>query len=114
MMVLVAVAIGTAFVYSVAATFFIEGDVFYEAAAFLAAFVLLGHWFEMRARGGANDAVRALLDLAPPKAVVVRDGARDPDGRGTGRGSARGPPRRIPVDSEVVEGELRRRVDGHR
>jgi Cu2+-exporting ATPase len=68
MMVLVAVAIGTAFVYSVAATFWIEGEVFYEAAAFLASFVLLGHWFEMRARGGANDAIRALLDLAPPKA----------------------------------------------
>ena len=32
----------------------------------LATFVLLGHWFEMRARGGANDAIRALLDLAPP------------------------------------------------
>ena len=74
MMVLVAVAIGTAWVYSVAATFFITGDVFYESAGMLATFVLLGHWFEMRARGGANDAVRALLDLAPPKAVVLRDG----------------------------------------
>jgi Cu2+-exporting ATPase len=74
MMVLVAVAIGTAWLYSVAATFFIQGDVFYEAAAMLATFVLLGHWFEMRARGGANDAIRALLDLAPPKAVVLRDG----------------------------------------
>ena len=74
MMVLVAVAIGTGWLYSVAATFFIEGDVFYEAAGMLATFVLLGHWFEMRARGGANDAIRALLDLAPPKAVVLRDG----------------------------------------
>jgi len=74
MMVLVAVAIGTAWVYSVAATFFIEGDVFYESAGMLATFVLLGHWFEMRARGGANDAVRALLDLAPPMATVLRDG----------------------------------------
>ena len=73
MMVLVAVAIGTGFVYSVAATFWIAGDVFYEASAFLASFVLLGHWFEMRARGGANDAIRALLDLAPPKAVVIRN-----------------------------------------
>jgi Cu2+-exporting ATPase len=73
MMVLVAVAIGTGWLYSVAATFVIEGDVFYEAAAMLATFVLLGHWFEMRARGGANDAVRALLDLAPPKALVLRD-----------------------------------------
>ena len=74
MMVLVAVAIGVGWLYSVAATFFIEGEVFYEAAGMLATFVLLGHWFEMRARGGANDAIRALLDLAPPKAVVLRDG----------------------------------------
>src|SRR5215208_4938731 len=45
MMVLVAVAIGAGWTYSVAATFFIEGDVFYEAAAMLATFVLLGHPF---------------------------------------------------------------------
>ena len=84
MMVLVAVAIGTGWVYSVAATFFIEGEVFYEAAGMLATFVLLGHWFEMRARGGANDAIRALLDLAPPKAVVAarRRAGRGADGRG--------------------------------
>jgi Cu2+-exporting ATPase len=50
----------------VAATFFIDGDVFYESAGMLASFVLLGHWFEMRARGGANDAVRALLDRPAP------------------------------------------------
>src|SRR5919202_4891562 len=73
MMVLVAVAIGTGWLYSVAATVLIEGDVFYEAAAMLATFVLLGHWFEMRARGGANDAIRVLLVLAPPKAVVISD-----------------------------------------
>ena len=74
MMVLVAVAIGTAWLYSIAATFFITGDVFYEASAMLATFVLLGHWFEMRSRRGANDAIHELLDLAPPKAVVLRDG----------------------------------------
>ena len=89
MMVLVAVAIGTAWLYSIAATFFISGDVFYEAAATLATFVLLGHWFEMRARGGANDAIRTLLDLAPPKAVVLRDGG----------------PVEVPT-SEVVVGDL--------
>ena len=32
---------------------------YYEAAVMLTTFVLLGHWFEMRARGGANDAIRA-------------------------------------------------------
>jgi Cu2+-exporting ATPase len=108
MMVLVAVAIGTAWVYSVAATFWIEGDVFYEAAAFLASFVLLGHWFEMRARGGANDAMRALLDLAPPMAVVVRDD----DEREVPTAEVEvgdllliRPGAKVPVDAEVVEGE---------
>ncbi len=74
MMVLVAVAIGTGWLYSVGVTLTGGGDVFYEAATMLATFVLLGHWFEMRARGGANDAIRTLLELAPPKAVVMRDG----------------------------------------
>ncbi|MFP5317806.1 MAG: heavy metal translocating P-type ATPase [Acidimicrobiia bacterium] len=74
MMVLVAVAIGAGWLYSLWVTLTGGGEVFYEAATVLAAFVLLGHWFEMRARGGANDAIRTLLDLAPPKAVVLRDG----------------------------------------
>ena len=72
MMVLVAVAVGAGWGYSVVVTFTGGGEVFYEAATVLTAFVLLGHWFEMRARGGANDAIRTLLELAPPKAVVIR------------------------------------------
>ncbi|HSL27474.1 MAG TPA: copper-translocating P-type ATPase, partial [Acidimicrobiia bacterium] len=74
MMVLVAVAIGAGWIYSLVITLTGGGEVFYEAATVLAAFVLLGHWFEMRARGGANEAIRTLLDLAPPMALVVRDG----------------------------------------
>jgi Cu2+-exporting ATPase len=74
MMVLVAVAIGAGWLYSLVVTLTGGGEVFYEAASVLAAFVLLGHWFEMRARGGANDAIRTLLDLAPPMATVIRDG----------------------------------------
>jgi P-type Cu2+ transporter len=74
MMVLVAVAIGAGWLYSLVVTLTGGGDTFYEAATVLAAFVLLGHWFEMRARGGASDAIRALLDLAPPKATVIRGG----------------------------------------
>jgi P-type Cu2+ transporter len=108
MMVLVAVAIGTGWVYSVAATFWISGDVFYEASAFLATFVLLGHWFEMRARGGANDAVRALLDLAPPKAVVIRAGRELelPTAEVVvGDLLLVRPGARVPVDAEVVEGD---------
>jgi Cu2+-exporting ATPase len=74
MMVLVAVAVGAGWLYSLVVTLTGGGDVFYEAASVLTAFVLLGHWFEMRARGGANDAIRTLLELAPPRAVVLRDG----------------------------------------
>ncbi|WP_051718225.1 heavy metal translocating P-type ATPase [Streptomyces megasporus] len=74
MMVLVAVAIGAGWLYSLVVTLTGGGEVFYEAATVLAAFVLLGHWVEMRARGGANDAVRTLLDLAPPRALVIRNG----------------------------------------
>jgi Cu2+-exporting ATPase len=108
MMVLVAVAIGTAWVYSVAVTLFIEGDVFYEAAAMLASFVLLGHWFEMRARGGANDAIRALLDLAPPMATVLRAGepAEVPTAEVVvGDVLLIRPGAKVPVDAEVLEGE---------
>ena len=89
MMVLVAVAVGAGWLYSVVVTLTGGGDVFYEAASVLAAFVLLGHWFEMRARGGANDAIRTLLDLAPPTAVLLRDGE----------------PVEVPT-SEVVVGDL--------
>jgi len=75
MMVLVAVAVGAGWLYSLGVTLTGGGEVFYEAASVLTTFVLLGHWFEMRARGGANDAIRTLLELTPPVAVVVRDGA---------------------------------------
>ncbi len=107
MMVLVAVAVGVGWLYSVAATYFIDGDVFYEAVVVLATFVLLGHWFEMRARGGANDAIRALLDLAPPKALVLRDG--EPVEVATGEVQVGDellirPGAKIPVDAHVVEG----------
>jgi Cu2+-exporting ATPase len=74
MMVLVAVAVGAGWLYSLGVTLTGGGEVFYEAATVLTAFVLLGHWFEMRARGGANDAIRTLLDLAPARALVVRGG----------------------------------------
>ncbi len=73
MMVLVAMAVAAGWLYSVAVTITGGGEVFYEATSMLTTFVLLGHWLEMRARGGANDAIRTLLALAPPMAVVVRD-----------------------------------------
>ncbi|HEX7949581.1 MAG TPA: copper-translocating P-type ATPase [Candidatus Limnocylindrales bacterium] len=74
MSVLVALSVGSGYLFSVAATFLFAGEVFYEAAVVLLTFVLFGHWLEMRARAGASDAIKALLDLTPPKATVIRDG----------------------------------------
>ncbi len=74
MAVLVLMSVGTGYTFSVISTFFFKGVQFFEAAAMLMVFILLGHWLEMRARAGASDAIRKLMDLAPPKAVVLRDG----------------------------------------
>ncbi|MEJ5992368.1 heavy metal translocating P-type ATPase [Ramlibacter sp. PS3R-8] len=75
MATLVALSVGTGYLFSIGATFLYEGDVFYEAAATLLVFILLGHWLEMRARAGASDAIKALMNLAPPMATVLRNGA---------------------------------------
>src|SRR6516165_894571 len=108
MNVLVAVAIGVSWVYSVAVTAGLPGEVFYDAGAMLATFVLLGHWFEMRARGGASDAIRTLLDLAPPAAVVLRDG--EPVEVPTAQVAVGDlllirPGAKVPVDAQVIEGD---------
>jgi Cu2+-exporting ATPase len=108
MMVLVAVAIAAGWLYSLVVTLRGGGDVFYEAATVLCAFVLLGHWFEMRARGGANDAIRALLNLAPPKAIVVRDGEQVEVPTSAVRSDdilIVKPGAKVPVDAMVEEGE---------
>ncbi|MCA1554507.1 MAG: HAD-IC family P-type ATPase, partial [Chloroflexi bacterium] len=74
MSVLVALSVLTGYSFSVAATFLFDGEVFYEAAAMLVAFVLFGHWIEMRARRTTGQAIEKLLELAPPHATVIRDG----------------------------------------
>ncbi len=107
MMVLVAVAVGAGWSYSLAVTLTGGGEVFYEAATVLTAFVLLGHWVEMRARGGANDAIRALLELAPPRAVVLRDGLEREVPTGevvVGDLVLVRPGGKVPVDAVVEEG----------
>ncbi len=108
MMVLVATAIAAGWIYSVSVTLTGGGEVFYEAVTILAAFVLLGHWLEMRARGGANQAIRTLLDLAPSMAEVLRDGelvqvlTADVV---VGDLLLIRPGSKVPVDAEVIEGE---------
>ncbi|HKW71787.1 MAG TPA: heavy metal translocating P-type ATPase [Candidatus Dormibacteraeota bacterium] len=107
MMVLVAVAIAAGWLYSVTVTLRGGGDVFYEASTVLAAFVLLGHWFEMRARGGANEAIRTLLNLAPPRAAVLKDGQETEVPTAevqTGDLLMIRPGAKVPVDAVVEEG----------
>ncbi|MEX2238797.1 MAG: copper-translocating P-type ATPase [Dehalococcoidia bacterium] len=51
-----------------------EEDIFFEAAAMLVTFVLFGHWLEMRSRKGTSESLRALLELVPQRATIVREG----------------------------------------
>jgi Cu+-exporting ATPase len=80
------IALGTtaALALSVAATFFPErmaaattgpmGQVYYEAVGVILTLVLLGRYFETRARGRTSSAVRKLLDLAPKQARRLEKG----------------------------------------
>jgi P-type Cu+ transporter len=73
---LVALGTSAAYFYSVAVTFLpkvIKGEVFYETAALLLTFVLLGKVLEMKAKGKTSDAIKKLMGLTPKTAIVLRD-----------------------------------------
>ncbi len=74
MAVLIATGVLAAYLFSVLLTVIGSTDTFYEAAALLVTFVLFGHWMEMKSRRGTSESLRALFDLVPPKATVIRDG----------------------------------------
>jgi Cu2+-exporting ATPase len=107
MSVLIATGVLAAYLFSVLITF-LGGETFYEAAAMLVTFVLFGHWMEMRSRRGTNDALRALFDLVPPQATVIRDGEEltipSSEVRLDDTVLLR-PGDKVPVDGEVTEGE---------
>ena len=108
MAVLVTLSVLAGYIFSVAATFFFEGEVFYEAAVLLLAFVLFGHWMEMRARAGASQAIQALMNLTPPTATVIRDG--QPVEVPTSEVVLDDvvlirPGDKVPVDGAIIEGE---------
>jgi Cu2+-exporting ATPase len=107
MAVLVVLSVGTGYLFSVGSTFLFEGAQFYEAAAVLLVFILAGHWLEMRARAGASAAIRALMDLAPPMATVIRDGREVelPTAEVlVGDTILIRPGNKLPVDGEILEG----------
>jgi P-type Cu2+ transporter len=73
MSVLVATGVLAAWLASVLLTI-VGRATFYDAATMLVTFVLFGHWMEMRSRKGTSDSLKALFDIVPPKATVLRDG----------------------------------------
>ena len=108
MAVLVLLSVGTGYLFSVGSTFLFDGEQFYEAVAVLLVFILLGHWLEMRARAGASAAIRALLELAPSKATIFRDGREIEVATSevqVGDIVILRPGNKLPVDGEVIEGE---------
>jgi len=111
---LVLLGTSAAFGYSTVATFLPrllpEGaaHVYFEAAAVIVTFVLLGRYLETSARGRTGDAIRALIELRPRTARVVRDGAEvEVPVAAVRRGDVVvvRPGERLPVDGVVVDGE---------
>jgi P-type Cu+ transporter len=113
---LVALGTGAAFVYSLIATlvpeFFtargVSADVYYEAVLLIIAFILTGNAFEARAKRNTAVALRALVQLQPKRARVLRDGEERElpvEHVVAGDEVVVRPGERVPVDGDVVHGE---------
>ena len=113
---LVALGTGSAFVYSVVATIWpdiflsrgLAPDVYYEAVIIIIALVQVGHALEARAKRETSSAIRALVDLQPAVARVVRGGVEvdvPVSEVVSGDEVVVRPGERLPVDGEVLRGE---------
>ena len=71
---LVAIGTGAAFGYSVVSLLQGKREFYFEAAAAIVVFVLLGRYLDEKARGQAHEAIRRLIDLQPQTASVLRNG----------------------------------------
>lgn len=79
---LVAIGVGSAYIYSLVAVIailtgsviFSVHDLYFEVAAFLIAFILLGKYFESVAKGRTSEAIKKLMGLQAKTALVERDG----------------------------------------
>ena len=73
--VLVALGTSAAYFYSVFVTFgIVSGHGYFETSAVIITLVRLGKYLEAKAKGGASDAIRKLMNLRPKKAFIIRDG----------------------------------------
>ena len=121
MFTLIAIGTGAAYAFSVAAviapqifppTFRTHSGmlpVYFEAAAAITTLVLLGQYLELRARSQTSDAIRALLNLSPKSARLVRADGTEIDVPlehiQLGDHLRVRPGEKVPVDGVVLEGE---------
>jgi len=80
---------------------------YFESAAVITVLVLIGQLLELRARKATGSAIRALMNLAPKTALLVRNGEEietPVDGIQIGDALRIKPGTRIPVDGSVTEG----------
>lgn len=113
MNLLYAVGIGTAYLIAVLNTLWPRAGLggpqatFYEAAALLTAFIVLGRYLEALTRGRTSEAIRKLMSLQPRTARVIRDGDEveiPADEVEVDDIIVVRPGERIPVDGTVLEG----------
>lgn len=107
MNVLIMLGTSVAYFYSMVATLWLGGHVYYETAATIVTLVLVGRYLEGRARGRASEAMQRLLQLTPSKACVRRNGEEveiPTDEVVVGDLVVVRPGDRIATDGEVVEG----------
>ncbi len=103
------IAMGTlaAYTFSTSQLLFFGGDLYFESAALIISFLVLGRYFESRSKRRAGRAIRSLLELGAKEARVVRDGAEVmvPVGQlRVGDLMRVRPGEKIPTDGEVVDG----------
>ncbi len=104
---LIALGAGAAYVYSLPGLVQRHHHVYFEAAASILAFVLLGRYWEEKAKGRASEAIRKLIELQPETATVLRGGRElvmPIDAVVVGDILRVRPGERIPTDGVVLEG----------
>ncbi|NQV02011.1 MAG: copper-translocating P-type ATPase [Bacteroidia bacterium] len=113
---LVALGTGVAFLFSAVNTIFpswllakgLESHVYYEAAVVIISFILLGRYFEERAKLRTGSAIRKLMNLGVKQARLIREGEEIEVPIGEVR---KGdillirPGEKIPVDGQVIDGQ---------
>ena len=106
---LIALGTSAAYFYSVFVVLFSPmGDQYFEAAAILITFVILGRYLEAIAKGKTSEAIKKLMNLSPKIATVIRNGKEQKisvDDVIVGDIVIVRPGEKIPVDGIIIEGE---------